>query len=66
MGQAGGWVAPGYEAVRDAFAAAQAEDERRAQLCVYRHGEPVVDLWAGPDSRWVGWTKALKDVAGAD
>jgi CubicO group peptidase (beta-lactamase class C family) len=49
MDTVGGWVAPGYEAVRDAFAAAQAVDEGGAQLCVYRHGERVVDLWAGRD-----------------
>jgi CubicO group peptidase (beta-lactamase class C family) len=49
VAEAGGWVAPGYEAVRDAFAAGQAEDEGGAQLAVYRHGERVVDLWAGRD-----------------
>jgi CubicO group peptidase (beta-lactamase class C family) len=46
----GGTVAAGYEGVRAAFLAAQAEDPGGAQLCVYRHGEPVVDLWAGRDS----------------
>jgi CubicO group peptidase (beta-lactamase class C family) len=45
----GGWVASGYEDVRDAFYAGQAEDEGGAQLAVYRHGERVVDLWAGRD-----------------
>ncbi len=45
----GGWVAPGYEAVRDGFLAGQAGDEGGAQLAVYRHGERVVDLWAGRD-----------------
>jgi CubicO group peptidase (beta-lactamase class C family) len=49
MDPVGGFVAPGYEAVRDAFAAGQAEDPGGAQLCVYRHGERVVDLWAGRD-----------------
>ncbi|MEU7140293.1 serine hydrolase domain-containing protein [Nocardia sp. NPDC046473] len=44
-----GSVEPGFEAVRDAFGQAQAEDEGGAQLCVYRHGRPVVDLWAGQD-----------------
>ena len=29
--------------------AAQAADEGGGQLCVYRHGEKVVDLWAGRD-----------------
>ncbi len=44
-----GTVAPGFERVGAAFAAAQAGDAGGAQLCVYRHGEPVVDLWAGRD-----------------
>ena len=46
---ANGYVARGYEGVRDAFAHAQAGDEGGAQLCVYRHGAKVVDLWAGRD-----------------
>lgn len=46
----GGYVARGYEGVRDAFAAAQAADEGGAQLCIYRHGQKVVDLWAGRDT----------------
>ncbi|HEY1749758.1 MAG TPA: serine hydrolase domain-containing protein [Caulobacteraceae bacterium] len=45
----GGTVAPGFEGVRDAFLEAQAKDAGGAQLCVYRHGERVVDLWAGRD-----------------
>jgi CubicO group peptidase (beta-lactamase class C family) len=49
MAVAQGWVAPGYEPIREAFAEAQAKDEGGAQLCVYRHGERVVDLWAGQD-----------------
>jgi CubicO group peptidase (beta-lactamase class C family) len=47
---ASGYVARGYEGVRDAFTAAQAEDAGGGQLCVYRHGEKVVDLWAGRDT----------------
>ena len=47
--EASGYVARGYEGVRDAFATAQAADEGGGQLCVYRHGEKVVDLWAGRD-----------------
>jgi CubicO group peptidase (beta-lactamase class C family) len=35
--------------VRAAFLRAQADDPGGAQLCVYRHGEKVVDLWAGHD-----------------
>ena len=46
---ANGFVARGYEGVRDAFASAQSADEGGAQLCVYRHGRKVVDLWAGRD-----------------
>ena len=45
----GGTVANGFEAVRAAFLAAQATDSGGAQLCVYRRGERVVDLWAGWD-----------------
>jgi CubicO group peptidase (beta-lactamase class C family) len=45
----GGFVARGFEPVRDAFAAAQADDRGGAQLCIYRKGEVVVDLWAGRD-----------------
>ena len=44
-----GFVARGYEGVREAFAAAQAQDEGGAQLCVYRHGAKVVDIWGGRD-----------------
>jgi CubicO group peptidase (beta-lactamase class C family) len=44
-----GTVATGFERVRDAFASGQAEDRGGAQLCVYRHGEIVVDLWTGTD-----------------
>jgi CubicO group peptidase (beta-lactamase class C family) len=46
---AGGTALPGYEPVRTAFLEAQANDPGGAQLCVYRHGEKVVDLWAGRD-----------------
>jgi CubicO group peptidase (beta-lactamase class C family) len=45
----GGAVAPGFEAVREAFLDAQRRDPGGAQLCVYRRGERVVDLWAGRD-----------------
>jgi CubicO group peptidase (beta-lactamase class C family) len=45
----GGTVARGFEGVRDAFLEAQGRDAGGAQLCVYRHGERVVDLWAGRD-----------------
>ena len=45
----GGYVARGYEGVREAFASAQSVDEGGGQLCVYRHGQKVVDIWAGRD-----------------
>jgi CubicO group peptidase (beta-lactamase class C family) len=45
----GGTVEPGFETVRDAFAAAQGRDAGGAQLCVYRQGVKVVDLWGGRD-----------------
>jgi CubicO group peptidase (beta-lactamase class C family) len=47
--RAEGTVDHGFEAVRDAFAEGQANDEGGAQLCVYRHGRRVVDVWAGMD-----------------
>ena len=44
----GGHVAPGYEPVRDAFAANFAErGEVGAAVCVRVRGEVVVDLWGG-------------------
>ena len=49
MPTAQGFVARGFEAVGDAFAEAQAQDPGGAQLCVYRRGEIVVNLWAGRD-----------------
>jgi hypothetical protein len=43
-----GWVAPGFEPVRQAFADNFAQrGELGAACAVYRHGEPVVDLWGG-------------------
>ncbi|MEC3952921.1 serine hydrolase domain-containing protein [Nocardia sp. CDC153] len=44
-----GFVERGFEEVRDGFARAQAEDPGAAQLCVYRRGRVVVDLWTGQD-----------------
>ncbi|WP_345498086.1 serine hydrolase domain-containing protein [Nocardia callitridis] len=44
-----GFVASGFEAVRSAFADGQTTDEGGAQLCVYRDGAVVVDLWTGGD-----------------
>ncbi|MFC9434057.1 serine hydrolase domain-containing protein [Nocardia sp. NPDC057030] len=43
-----GTVAPGFEPVRDAFAANFADQgDVGAAVCVYRDGRPVVDLWGG-------------------
>lgn len=39
-----GRVAPGWEAVREAFARGQADDPGAAQLAVHHHGRQVVDL----------------------
>jgi CubicO group peptidase (beta-lactamase class C family) len=47
--KANGFVAPGYEPVADAFESGQAADPGGAQLCVYRDGRVVVDLWTGRD-----------------
>lgn len=46
-----GTVADGYEQVREEFAAVVSDQDRQvgAQLCVYLHGRPVVDLWAGDE-----------------
>ena len=49
MAHSGGVVARGYERIREAFDKAQADDPGGAQLCIYRHGEIVVDLWTGTD-----------------
>ena len=43
-----GFVTPGFEPVREAFARNFAErGEIGAAVCVYRDGRPVVDLWGG-------------------
>jgi CubicO group peptidase (beta-lactamase class C family) len=43
-----GWVAPGFEPVQQTFADNFAQrGELGAACAVYRHGEPVVDLWGG-------------------
>ena len=55
-----GFCAPGFEAVRDAFAAAfAAGEEVGAAVAVVVDGEPVVDLWAGhaDQTRTVPWTR---------
>jgi CubicO group peptidase (beta-lactamase class C family) len=47
--QARGEVAPGFERVREAFELGHQGDPGGSQLCIYRHGERVVDLWIGSD-----------------
>ncbi|MEU5656260.1 serine hydrolase domain-containing protein [Streptomyces sp. NPDC047737] len=43
-----GTVAPGFEAVRDAFVRNfEQRGERGAAVALYHHGRKVVDLWAG-------------------
>ena len=49
MRDIGGHVAKGFETLKDAFAEGQAADDGGAQLCIYRHGQKVVDLWTGRD-----------------
>ena len=44
----GGRVAPGWEPVQEAFAGNfEHHGDIGAACCVYLHGRPVVDLWAG-------------------
>ena len=45
----GGWVADGLRGRPRRLRRRPGDDEGGAQLCVYRHGEKVVDLWAGRD-----------------
>jgi CubicO group peptidase (beta-lactamase class C family) len=55
-----GVVEPGFEPVREAFAANFAErDDIGAAVCVYRDGRPVVDLWGGLADPATGrpWTR---------
>jgi CubicO group peptidase (beta-lactamase class C family) len=50
-----GFVSPGYEAVRDAFAENFARRrEVGAACCVYHKGEKVVDLWGGARNKATG------------
>ncbi|MBP8532151.1 serine hydrolase domain-containing protein [Streptomyces sp. MK37H] len=55
-----GEVAPGFESVREAFKANFARHrDIGAAVCVYQHGQPVVDLWAGVADPETGrpWTR---------
>ncbi|MFC1227616.1 MULTISPECIES: serine hydrolase domain-containing protein [Streptomyces] len=56
----GGEVAPGFEPVREAFAANFAQHgDLGAAVCVYQYGQPVVDLWGGVADPETGrpWTR---------
>jgi CubicO group peptidase (beta-lactamase class C family) len=44
-----GKVDPGFEAVRAAFLAGHPPEVGGGQLCVYRAGMPVIDIWTGRD-----------------
>lgn len=51
----GGFVSPGFEAVRDAFVENfSRRKELGAACCIYRHGEKVVDLWGGIRNKATG------------
>jgi len=53
-----GFVRPGLEAVRDAFAQNFAERrEAGASCCVVRHGETLVDIWAGEQAPGQPWRR---------
>lgn len=50
-----GYVQPGFEAVRDAFAENfERRNELGAACCVYHRGKKVVDLWGGVRDRATG------------
>jgi CubicO group peptidase (beta-lactamase class C family) len=50
-----GFVAPGFESVREAFIENfERRDELGAACCVYHRGEKVVDLWGGLRSEATG------------
>ncbi|MEU4221067.1 serine hydrolase domain-containing protein [Actinoplanes sp. NPDC026623] len=59
-----GTVAPGYEKVREVFAAEAARPgDVAAQLAVYRHGRPVVDLYTDDGAALTGIFDATKGAA---
>jgi len=50
-----GFVKPGFEAVRQAFAENfERRNELGAACCIYYHGEKVVDLWGGVRNETTG------------
>jgi CubicO group peptidase (beta-lactamase class C family) len=53
--QVEGYVAPGFERVKDAFVENfTSRHELGGGCCVYRHGEKIVDLWGGIRNRRTG------------
>ncbi|WP_433202046.1 serine hydrolase domain-containing protein [Nocardia sp. CA-107356] len=62
-----GTVAPGFDTVREVFAAVVAEEngESGAQLAAFVHGRQVVDLWAGPQVTGDTLTGLLSATKGA-
>lgn len=53
-----GFVRPGFEAVRDAFVQNFLEGRERGASCsVIRHGETLVELWAGEQARGQPWRR---------
>ena len=72
QGNINGWVAPGWEGVREAFAANFVEHgDVGAATAVHHRGHLVVDLWGGtyrPDtlqlvfSTTKGWVAALANL----
>lgn len=50
MSSVGGQVERGFERVAEAFGADHPSEVGGAQLCVYRKGLPVVDVWTGRDT----------------
>src|SRR6188472_4110308 len=50
-----GFVAPGFETVRDTFVENFAlRDELGGACCAYRNGENIVDLWGGVGNKTTG------------
>ncbi|GAA3351982.1 serine hydrolase domain-containing protein [Amorphoplanes nipponensis] len=59
-----GTVAPGFAKVRECFAAEMARlGDVGAQLAVYRHGRPVVDLWTIDPDALLGLLSVTKGAA---
>jgi CubicO group peptidase (beta-lactamase class C family) len=67
MRSVAGYVGPGFDAVREAFAANfKRQGDRGAACCVYVDGQPVVDVWAGfaDHAGGAAWQEDTIQVAG--